>query len=237
VIQLGEQPDNVFTVGGLGVDSIKNTPLLSLPDLENALNFKLGTKNLLVTFHPVTLEPDPIEVERQMVEVLEALKELKDTHIIFTMPNADANGRIIKQLIEDFVATQTLAIAFKSLGQLRYLSCVAHMDGVLGNSSSGLLEVPSLKKGTINIGDRQLGRLQAQSIINCRPDRSEISNAIERLYSSEFQSCLKNVVNPYGSGGATKLILEIIKDRATKLLIKKRFYDMHQKAASSFKGG
>jgi len=156
VIQLGEQPERVFLVGGLGIDNIKRLKLLDRAELEASIDFQLGAKNLLITFHPVTLETST--AEDQMAELLAALAELKDTQLIFTMPNADTDGRALIKMVQQFVAEHPNARAYTSLGQLRYLSCAAQVDGVVGNSSSGLAEVPSFKKGTINIGDRQRGR-------------------------------------------------------------------------------
>ncbi len=223
VIQLGEQPDRVFLVGGLGIDNIKRLKLLDRAELEASLDFKLGSKNLLITFHPVTLETATASV--QMAELLAALAELTDTRLIFTMPNADTDGRVLIKMVEEFVAKHTNAKAYTSLGQLRYLSCVSHVDGVVGNSSSGLAEVPSFKKGTVNIGDRQRGRLQATSVINCEPTRQSIAAAFEKLYSLDFQKGLFKVINPYGVGGASEKIVGIIKNYAIDGLVKKTFYD------------
>jgi GDP/UDP-N,N'-diacetylbacillosamine 2-epimerase (hydrolysing) len=224
VIQLGEHPERVFLVGGLGVDSIKRMQLLDRSALENSLNFGLGRKNLLVTFHPVTLENDTAAC--QMRELISALAELEDTHLIFTMPNADTGGRALIDIVERFVADHPCAIAYTSLGQLRYLSCIRYIDGVVGNSSSGLTEVPSFKKGTINIGDRQRGRLQAESIINCEPTRQSIGEALEKLYSSVFQSRLKDVSNPYGEGGASEKVVRILENYVFEDIVKKTFYDL-----------
>lgn len=224
VIQLGEQPDRVFLVGGLGIDNIIKMNLLDRNKLEESLDFKLGKKNLLVTFHPVTLEQSTSE--EQMKELLSALSELKNTHIIFTMPNADTNGRILFKLIEDFVSKHPYYKVFTSLGQLRYLSCIQQVDGVVGNSSSGLAEVPSFKKGTINIGDRQRGRIKADSVIDCEPEKKSILKAIEKLNSHEFQKSLDNVVNPYGTGGASEAIVKVLEDIALDDILKKEFYDL-----------
>jgi GDP/UDP-N,N'-diacetylbacillosamine 2-epimerase (hydrolysing) len=223
VIQLGEQPERVFLVGGLGIDNIKRLKLLGRAELEHELDIKFKAKNLLITFHPVTLEKGA--AASQMQELLAALEKLKDTQLIFTLPNADTDGRILIELIQNFVKKNANAKAYTSLGQLRYLSCIAHMDGVLGNSSSGLAEVPSFKKGTINIGDRQRGRLQAASVINCEPSQVSISNAIDLLYSSDFQEGILKVVNPYGEGGASEKIVSIIKSISLDGIIKKKFYD------------
>ena len=223
VIQLGEHPDRVFMVGGLGIDNIKNLQLLNREELEASLDFKLGIKNLLVTFHPVTLEMET--ASDQMAELIAALEELQDTQLIFTMPNADTDGRVLINMVEKFVAEHSNARAYTSLGQLRYLSCVSHVDGVIGNSSSGLAEVPSFKKGTINIGDRQRGRLQAASVINCEPTRRSIAAALEQLNSDDFQKSLSKVTNPYGEGGASEKVVETIKNYLLDGLLKKSFYD------------
>ncbi|PIR26651.1 MAG: UDP-N-acetylglucosamine 2-epimerase (hydrolyzing) [Deltaproteobacteria bacterium CG11_big_fil_rev_8_21_14_0_20_42_23] len=224
VIQLGEQPDRVFLVGGLGIDSIHKIKLLDRSSLEEALNFKLGPKNLLVTFHPATLE---VETSAQQVtELLAALDILEDTHLIFSMPNADTGNKVIFNKIENFVATHANARAYTSLGQLRYLSCMYHVDGVVGNSSSGLAEMPSFKKGTINIGDRQKGRLKAESVIDCIPERQSILNAAHKLYSSDFQLNLDGVQNPYGQGGASEKILKVIRNYPLESLLKKSFYNL-----------
>jgi GDP/UDP-N,N'-diacetylbacillosamine 2-epimerase (hydrolysing) len=223
VVQLGEQPERVFLSGGLGVDNIKNLQLLGRAELEASLDFKFGKRSLLITFHPVTLETST--AEHQMAELLAALEEQKETQLIFTMPNADTDGRVLMGMIEQFVALHPNARAYTSLGQLRYLSCIAQVDGVVGNSSSGLTEVPSFKKGTVNIGDRQQGRLQAKSVINCEPTRQSIGVALERLYSANFQTSLSQVVNPYGEGGASEKIIAAIKSVALDNVLKKRFYD------------
>lgn len=224
VIQLGEQPERVFLVGGLGIDNIKRLTLLNRAELELSLGFKLAQKNLLITFHPVTLET--ATAADQMAELLRALDELKDTQLIFTLPNADTGGRALIKMVEQFVEQHHNAHAYTSLGQLRYLSCVAQVDGVVGNSSSGLLEVPSFSKGTINIGDRQRGRLQAASVINCTPDQKGITAALKRLYSTDFQISLNEARNPYGEGGASEKIVKTIKSYAIDSIVKKAFYDL-----------
>jgi GDP/UDP-N,N'-diacetylbacillosamine 2-epimerase (hydrolysing) len=223
IIQLGEQPERVFLVGGLGIDNIKRLQLFDRAELEASIDFQLGAKSLLITFHPVTLETST--AEDQMAELLAALAELKETQLIFTMPNADTDGRTLIKMVQEFVAQHPNARAYTSLGQLRYLSCIAQVDGVVGNSSSGLAEVPSFKKGTINIGDRQRGRLQAASIINCEPIRQSIEGALKRLYSADFQVTLNQVLNPYGEGGASEKIIASIKSALLEDILKKRFYD------------
>lgn len=230
VIQLGEHPERVFLVGGLGIDNIKQMKLLDRAELEVSLDFKLGPKNLLVTFHPVTLE-NATSAE-QMAELLAALDGLEDTHLIFTMPNADTGGRVLFEMIRQFVSTHANARAYISLGQQRYLSCIQHVDGVVGNSSSGLAEVPSFHKGTVNIGDRQRGRLKADSVIDCMPKRAAISAALRQLYSPEFQAVLPTVKNHYGEGGAADKIVQALRDTPLDGILKKSFHDLKPTAGS-----
>jgi GDP/UDP-N,N'-diacetylbacillosamine 2-epimerase (hydrolysing) len=224
VIQLGENPKNVFLVGGLGVDGIQNVTLLSKDELESSLGIKFQSKSLLITFHPVTLEDETSDV--QMAKLLSALSDLSDTTLLFTLPNADTGGLILIRMIEEFVKSHRNAHSFISLGQKRYLSCIAQVDGVVGNSSSGLTEVPSFKKGTINIGDRQLGRLQASSVINCAPEEVQIRDAIEMLYSENFKESLLTVINPYGEGGASFKVVNELKTASLHGIIKKTFNDL-----------
>jgi GDP/UDP-N,N'-diacetylbacillosamine 2-epimerase (hydrolysing) len=190
VIQLGENPDRVILVGGLSNDAIKRLKLLAREELENSLDFKLGPRNLLITLHPVTLEENTSA--HQMGELLAALDELEQTHFIFTLPNSDTNGRVLIQMIQEFCAIHPYAKAFSSLGQLRYLSCIANVDGVIGNSSSGLTEAPELGTPTVNIGDRQKGRICPPTVINCKPCRASISRAIRQMYSLTFASILQD---------------------------------------------
>lgn len=225
VIQLGEQPERVFLVGGLGIDAIKRITLLDRAALETSLNFKLGRKNLLITFHPVTLDGE--SSQHQMSELLTALGDLTDTNLIFTMPNADTGGRELAAMVEAFVSKHSNARVYASLGQLRYLSCMQYVDGVVGNSSSGIAEAPSMGVGTINIGDRQKGRLSASSVINCLPTADSIREALDKLYEPIFQSTLNQTINPYGNGGASRKIAKILKMHPIENLLKKSFYDIH----------
>jgi len=224
VIQLGEQPDRVFNVGGLGIDNINKLKLLAKSDFEKAINFELGEKNIIVTFHPLTLEN--FTSESQFQALLESIDELKNTQIIFTKANSDTGGEIINIMIDDYVSKHDNTIAFASMGQLKYLSALQFMDAIVGNSSSGLIESPSFKIGTINVGDRQKGRIKASSVISCLPNKNSISNAFKELYSKQFQSNLGKVENPYGKGGASKKIARIIKDISLAGLIKKSFYNL-----------
>lgn len=224
VIQLGEQPERVFLVGGLGIDAIKRTTLMSREKLEASLDFRFGPRNLLITFHPVTLEAQ--SSAHQMSELLTSLGALQDTHLIFTMPNADTGGRELSAMVDAFVATHPNARAYSSLGQLRYLSCMQYVDAVVGNSSSGLAEAPSMGIGTIDIGDRQRGRLRASSVIHCEPTAEQITHALTTLYSPEFQASLAQVVNPYGTGGASQRIVEVLATHPLESLVKKTFHDI-----------
>jgi GDP/UDP-N,N'-diacetylbacillosamine 2-epimerase (hydrolysing) len=227
VIQLGEQPENVFQVGGLGIDNILRLDLLAREELEDELNLKLAARSLLITYHPVTLEENTSS--DQMLELLAALEELDNISLIFTMPNADTDSRALTRQINDFCYQHPNAHAYTSLGQLRYLSCMKHVDGVIGNSSSGLTEAPSFQKGTVNIGDRQRGRLRAKSVIDCDTSRESIRKAIARLLSPAFQAGLANVENPYGKGGASETIVGILEKKSFHNLLKKSFFDLRLK--------
>ena len=224
VIQLGEHPDRVFNVGGMGIDAIKHIKLLSREELERSLDFAFGEKNLLITFHPVTLDGSATSVA-QMLELLSALDDLEDTALIFTMPNADTGGRELGTLVQQYVENHPNANVYTSLGQLRYFSCLEQVDGVVGNSSSGLLEALAFKTGTVNIGDRQKGRLKSQSVIDCAPTRKSIAAALSKLYSDDFQGSLATAINPYGNGGASESIVRILAEYPLENICKKQFYN------------
>jgi len=225
VIQLGESPDRVFNVGAIGIDSINTLKLLSKGALEKEIGFEFNKRNLLITFHPVTLETS--SAKRQFQELLSALDSLEETHLLFTKANADTDGRVINQMIDDYVfQNSTKAIAFTSMGQLRYLSAMQYVDGVVGNSSSGLLEAPSFFIGTVNIGDRQKGRVKGDSVLDCEPIRDHIKEAINLIYDSSFKKELSAQINPYGIGGAAGKIVAIIEDFEIDGILKKKFYDL-----------
>ncbi len=225
VVQLGEDPSRVFNVGGLGVDGILKSKLLTKKELSKKLNINFKKKNLLVTYHPVTLEKE--SSKKRFKEVLDALEKLENTLIIFTAPNADSDSKIIKKMIDKFIyENSSSSLFFDSMGQINYLSTMKYVDAVLGNSSSGLLEAPSFKIGTINIGERQEGRLKAHSVIDCAPTSKSITNALNHLYSNEFQKKLNNAINPYGDGKATEKILSHLKDLTLPYELKKEFYDL-----------
>jgi len=225
VIQLGEDPKRVFNVGGLGVDAINKEKLLSKKELMDKTGIQFAERNLLVTYHPVTLENQTSQ--KHFHTFLEVLYDLDDIYLIFTMPNADTDGRIIKQMINEYVSSHSdRSIAFTSMGRLNYLSTLQFIDGVVGNSSSGLAEAPTFKISTINIGDRQKGRLKAKSVIDCEPTKESIKSAVDMLYSEDFQKMLLMVVNPYGEGEATERILDVLKNQPIPKETKKEFYDL-----------
>lgn len=225
VIQLGEAPERVFNFGAPGLDNVIKLELLGKAELEKEIGFELGRKNLLVTFHPVTLEEST--AENQFQQLLDALDELDDTNIIFTKANADTDGRAINKMIDDYVSVRRdNTIAFASMGQLRYLSALQYVDAVVGNSSSGLTEAPSFKIGTINIGERQKGRIKAASVIDCVPEKTAIVEALRKCHSASFQACLSAVVNPYGNGGASANIFATLRSAPLKDILKKRFHDL-----------
>ena len=225
VIQLGEHPSRVFNVGGMGIENIKRLKLLNKEEFEKSINFKLNKKNILVTFHPVTLENST--AKEQFQELLDAIDELEETNIIFTKANSDTDGRVINQMIDEYVSKNSYkSIGFTSLGQLRYLSALQFVDAIVGNSSSGLAEAPSFKIGTINIGDRQKGRMKANSVIDCKSDKISILEAFDKLYSVEFQNSLSNIKNPYGDGCASQKIVEVLKNVNLGNILKKSFYDL-----------
>ncbi len=225
VIQLGENPVNVYNVGGLSVDNLKKIDLLTKSEIEQKFNFKFLKKNLLITFHPLTLIARS-EGLKHLNELLLALKTLEDTLLIFTMPNADPHSRKIFTTIKKYCSTKKNALIFSSLGYINYLSCLKYVDAVVGNSSSGLVEVPSFKKATINIGDRQKGRIKAKSVIDCMPTKKDILESIKKSYSKSFKSSLKKVKNPYGNGGSIKKIIKVLENKEFNNLIKKQFYDL-----------
>lgn len=228
VIQLGENPESVFLVGGLGVDAIRKVALIDRGGLEAELGLSFSERNLMVTFHPVTLE-SPTSAADQITELLAALKPLRETTLIFTMPNADTGSRVISEAISAFVAEHPRAYVYTSLGQQRYLSVLKQVDAVVGNSSSGLTEAPTFGKATVNIGDRQRGRAKAESVIDCEPNRKSITDALRKVYSVEFQALLRTVKNPYGEGGAARKITEVIREYPLHSVLKKRFYNVeHQ---------
>jgi UDP-N-acetylglucosamine 2-epimerase (non-hydrolysing)/GDP/UDP-N,N'-diacetylbacillosamine 2-epimerase (hydrolysing) len=227
VIQLGESPERVFNVGTPGLDNLKRLKLLDRRDFEKASDFKLGTPTFLVTYHPVTLSKTP--PREPMENLLRALNRFPEAKIIFTKANADTEGRIINEMIDQYVHQDPMrAKAFISMGQVLYLSALTHVDVVIGNSSSGLTEAPAVRKATVNIGDRQRGRLRASSVIDCTEDESAIVSAIRKALSPGFREALKNVSSPYGEGNASVKIKKYLKEVNLDDVLMKRFYDIKE---------
>jgi GDP/UDP-N,N'-diacetylbacillosamine 2-epimerase (hydrolysing) len=225
VVQLGEHPRTVFNFGAMGIDNIKALRLLTKREFEARIGRRLKRKNILIAFHPVTLEDDT--AGKQFRELISALDEIPASLLVFTKPNADTYGRAIIRLIDDYVSThQSKAVSFVSMGQRLFLSALRWVDVIVGNSSSGIIEMPSFGKGTINIGDRQRGRVKAPSVIDCAPRKESILKAMDILESTEFQKRLKSVRNPYGEGGASKKIMKVLKDYELKGIVKKSFHDI-----------
>lgn len=226
ILQLGEQPNRVFCTGTPALDNIMSLDLLSKEEFEKSIEFDLeDSQTALLTFHPVTL--DFSSAEEQFGEVLAALSVRPEMKVIFTMPNSDTDGRVIIKMINHFVAKNPKKYkAFISLGQLRYLSALKYVDLVIGNSSSGLVEAPCFKIPTINIGDRQRGRVKAASVINCEPIKSSISQALTQALDPNFRASLQSLKNPYGESGASKKIKDILCGFDLENIIKKRFYNL-----------
>jgi len=225
VIQLGENPDRVFNVGSPGLDNIENLKLLKREEFEADIDFKLGPLNFLVTYHPVTLCNE--SPEKAMLEIFKAMDEFSSSRIIFTKPNSDTNNQIIGEMIDDYVKNNPdRTKSFVSLGQLRYLSAINNVDVVLGNSSSGLLEAPVFNKPTVNIGDRQKGRLRASSVIDCEEKSELIIQAINQVLSKDFQNSLSQIQNPYRVGNASKTISKTLKSFDLDRVLIKEFHDL-----------
>lgn len=230
IIQLGEDPVRVFNVGAIGLENIKGLRLLSKKALEKELDFKFSKYNLLVTFHPLTLEDNTSGIQFQ--ELLDALDELKDTKIIFTKANADPDGRVINKMIDKYVSKNPdKATAFVSMGRLKYLSTIRVVDAVVGNSSSGIIEASSFRVPTINIGDRQKGRVRPRSVIDCKPEKKEIKKAFDTVLLQKFKNTIKCVKNPYEKRNAAMNIKNIIKDFCadSKAILKKDFFNIRHK--------
>ena len=226
VIQMGEHPDRVFNVGALGVENVLHEELMSKSDLEKSLEFSLSKPYAVVTFHPVTLEANT--AEQQMQELLQAIDEHPEYLYLCTKANADSGGRTINRMWDEFAECRENVAVYESLGMKRYLSAVKYCAMVIGNSSSGIMEVPVFGIPTINIGDRQKGRVQADSVINCQPDRADISKSIEMAQSADFREVAKKANNPYGKGKTSDAILAILEEHfaTTTPDLKKVFFDL-----------
>lgn len=223
VMQMGEDPSTVFNVGAIGLDHLQRSPMMSLGDLSNSLDFMLREQYLLVTYHPVTLlEEDPVASFKAL---LFALDQFPEYQIVLTYPNADNGGRAIIPFLEGYVRHQPdRVLAIPSLGFKRYLSAISKASAVIGNSSSGIIEVPAFGIPTINIGTRQLGRLAAESVLHCAPDSSAITEALNKALSPEFANFCKDIRNPYGQGCASSEITKVLESRP--LTTHKHFFDL-----------
>jgi UDP-N-acetylglucosamine 2-epimerase (non-hydrolysing)/GDP/UDP-N,N'-diacetylbacillosamine 2-epimerase (hydrolysing) len=229
VIQLGESPDRVFNVGAIGHDVIRGMTLLDRAGLERELGFALGPVNFLVTYHPVTLSrAAPTEA---LAALFAALNNFPAAHVIFTKPNADTDGRIIGEQIDRYCASRPgRAIAVTSLGQRRYLSAIKLVDAVIGNSSSGLIEVPEFRKPTVNVGPRQRGRLKAASVIDCDESADDIGRAIGKALAPEFKTVLQSFTSPYHGTNVAQQIMTVLKTADLGGVIMKRFFDLDGRA-------
>lgn len=225
VIQLGEAPERVFNVGALGVDNIKRSKLLSKQEFQKAFGFEFGKQNFLVTYHPVTLRRE--SSNRAVTALLQSLDRFPEAKIIFTQPNADTDGRVIAQRIQQYVEKRSdRAVYLPSLGRIGYISALEYVEVIVGNSSSGITEAPTMKKATVNLGARQRGRLKADSVVDCEETLEAICAALGKALSQEFQCSLKNVSSPYGNGNASRQIKEYLERVELSKDTMKEFYDL-----------
>lgn len=223
VIQLGESPATVFNVGALGLDHLTRSPRLTLAQLSGSLAFDLRQPYFLVTYHPATVGTE--NPATTFAALLEALDKFPDHQVVITYPNADNGGRLIISLLEDYAKRYpSRVLAIKSLGSERYISVAANAAAIIGNSSSGIIEVPALAVPTIDIGIRQQGRLAADSVLHCEADHASILRALREALSPGFAARLHNIENPYGSGDAAIEITKILKD--FEFVFPKKFYDL-----------
>lgn len=225
VIQLGEVPEVVYNVGALGVQRIKNAKLLGKTALEKIIGFQFGAPTFLATYHPATLQLEKLSDE--LTQLFAALDLFPDAKIIFTKANADEAGRLINQKIDAYAAEHPIRVkAFRSMGDINYLSAMHFSDVIIGNSSSGIIEAPTFKKPSVNIGCRQEGRLHADSIIDCGVSTFEIQAAIQKALSPSFKPIVENTVSPYDSGETATMIKNILKTIDLDKITKKKFYDL-----------
>lgn len=226
VIQLGETPERVFNVGALGVENCLSEKLFTKEELEEILDFDLSKPYAIVTYHPVTLEPD--KAEYYLKPLLNALSRNRDINYIVTKANADEGGKVINAVLEQYVKTSTNAKLYASLGMKKYLSALKYAIMVIGNSSSGIIEAPSFHIPTINIGNRQRGRIQAESVINCEDNEELIVEAIVKARTVEFNERIKDIKNPYERMQTAEKIVSTIKKKLMQgdIDLMKSFYDI-----------
>ncbi len=226
IIQLGEEPERVYNFGDVGVEALRLIPKMTKRELEDSIDFLLDRPYMSVTFHPVTLEVE--QAEQQMQELLDALESFENMQFVFSKANADAGGRKINEMIDAFVAEHDNCAAFASLGIRRYVNLLRFSEGMIGNSSSGIIEAPAIGIPTVNIGNRQKGRLQAASILNCVPEKNEIIQAVRRSQTKEFKEQARNTENPYGDGNVSEKIVQTITEYLyeDRICLEKKFYDV-----------
>lgn len=225
VIQLGEQPESVFNVGAIGTENIKKLKLLNKQELEKRINFEIKNNTIILTFHPVTLENQ--SSKEQFQNILDAIDNIDGINVIFTKANADTDGRIINHMIDEYVSKNNNTIAFDTMGQLNYFSALQFVDAVVGNSSSGIIEVPTFKIPTVNIGDRQKGRICSHSVINCDYKKDNIEMAIKKALSKDFKEQIKKYNNPYEKDNTCENIIYYIKQFLENNNVNiKKFYDI-----------
>ena len=225
IIQLGEQPDRVFYTGAVGVENVKRLPLMSKEEVEKEIDFRIDGNTILVTYHPVTLGNRTAKDD--IGDFIAALEDRKDLRVIFTMPNSDTGSQFIVEAVNGFIEkNHDRAKAFKSLGVVRYLSVMKQVAAVVGNSSSGIVEVPSFGIPTLNIGDRQKGRIQAESTYNCLPDKESVLKGLDKVLSKEFREMASKVHNPYEKANTAEEIFKVISTYPIEQLNQKHFYDL-----------
>lgn len=223
LIQLGENPKHIFNIGSLGVENLRKTALLNKKNLEKKLNIKFKKKNILITYHPETINSRQ-QNKKNLKELFKSLNKLKETSLIFTMPGADVNFKMIVKEIKNFIKFNKNGYFFKSLGDQIYFSLCSEVDLMIGNSSSGIIEMPSLKKPTINLGDRQKGRVTADSVINIDFESKKIKRKINYVYSKKFSDSLKKIINPYEKKDSSEKIIQVLKKIKLKNILNKKFY-------------
>lgn len=227
IIQMGERPECVFNVGALAVENVKTIDFTSREDLSKDIGIDLAEDYAVVTFHPVTLEEDS-GVE-QFDQLLGAIKEFPNMKFIITKANADAGGMCINQKIDDFAEEHDNVVAVTSLGVKRYLSAVKECAVVIGNSSSGIIEAPCLHVPTVNVGDRQKGRMMPGSVLCCEPNRDAIVEAVKKATSPGFRESVKTMENPFGDGTASEKMVEVMRmafAQRGEIDVMKSFYDI-----------
>ena len=225
IIQLGEQTERVFNFGAPGIDSIVKLKLIELDNLSSAIDFELNKPYIMVTYHPVTLESDG--ASSSLINLLKVLDHYPDHQLVITYPNADTNGRKLIKILDDYKSlNQRRVLLVQSLGQLRYLSLMKYSEVVIGNSSSGLIETPSFKVPTVNIGNRQKGRIGGDTVLNCDESVESIRSALEKALSQEFKLFCQSTVNPYGQGDSSTRIVEQLINYPLDKIINKKFNDL-----------